>query len=230
MDNVIDIMSKFKTNLDSAIVDLKDKVSEIDKEEEFIASLGDVINYSKSDSSLLPFYDEKILSSVFERVFPLSTTEINKVKAAKYLIESSKSIDKKNFPQYNEAIKDIASINKKLVKFYDKILADDSLRKNKDDLNLKIQNYSAFYDNCTEEGFSRIIDNVDLFEEIVNLCDFSKDEINDLLNIAIKCNLSYLDSQGVIIDEVDDDIAHMKKQNDKFQDDISDLSNLLGDE
>ena len=80
MDSVKDIMSKFKDNLDKIIVDYKNKVSDIEKEEDFIQVLGDLINYSKSDSLLLPFYDETILSRVFERVFPLSNTEINKLK------------------------------------------------------------------------------------------------------------------------------------------------------
>ena len=44
-------------------------------------------------------------------VFPLSTTELNKIKAAKYLIEASKDIDKGHFPQYHDAVKDVESIN-----------------------------------------------------------------------------------------------------------------------
>ena len=59
--------------------------------------------------------------------------------------------------------------------------------------------------------------------------DISKEDINILLNVAIKSNLEYLDSNGVIIDNVED-IDAMKEQNNVIQDKISDLSNLLGDE
>ena len=74
-----------------------------------------------------------------------------------------------------------------------------------------------------------LIDDVDSFEEAINLCDISKEDINILLNVAIKSNLEYLDSNGVIIDNVED-IDAMKEQNNVIQDKISDLSNLLGDE
>ena len=57
----------------------------------------------------------------------------------------------------------------------------------------------------------------------------SKDDINIILNVAIKSNLEYLDSNGILIEDVQD-INDMKEQNNVIQDKISDLSNLLGDE
>ena len=132
MDNV-SVLSKFKLDLEKIISEYKDKVSEIEAEEEFIMTLGDVVNYSKSDCLLLPFYDETILSKVFERVFLLSNSEMNKIKTAKYLIEASKSVDKGNFPQYNDSVKDLEQINSKLSSFYDKLLSNDDLAKDKED-------------------------------------------------------------------------------------------------
>lgn len=229
MDNVKDIMSKFKKDLDKIIVDCKNRVSEIEKEEEFIQILGDLINYSKSDSLLLPFYDETILSRVFERVFPLSATELNKIKAAKYLIEASKDVDKGHFPQYHDAVKDVESINKKINKYYEKLLANDKMKKEKEDLSLKIEQFSKVFVVIGGDKFTGFIDDVDVFEEVINLCDMHKDDINIILNVAIKSNLEYLDSNGVIIEDVED-INDMKEQNNVIQDKISDLSNLLGDE
>lgn len=229
MDNV-SVLSKFKLDLEKIISEYKDKVSEIEAEEEFIMTLGDVVNYSKSDCLLLPFYDETILSKVFERVFPLSNSEMNKIKTAKYLIEASKSVDKGNFPQYNDSVKDLEQINSKLSSFYDKLLSNDDLAKDKEDYSLKIENYSKVYDGIGEDKFNYLIEDVDLFEEIINSCDLSKDEINLILNIAIKCNLEFLDSSGVVVDDSVEEIANMKEQNDKFQDEISDLSNLLGEQ
>ena len=229
MDNVKDIMSKFKKDLDKIIVDYKNRISEIEKEEDFIQVLGDLVNYSKSDSLLLPFYDETILSRVFERVFPLSTTELNKIKAAKYLIEASKDIDKGHFPQYHDAVKDVESINKKVNKYYEKLLSNDKLKTEKDDTSLKIDKFSKVFAVIGEDKFVGFIDDVDAFEEAINLCDMSKDDINIILNVAIKSNLEYLDSNGIIIEDVED-INDMKEQNNVIQDKISDLSNLLGDE
>ena len=229
MDNV-SVLSKFKLDLEKIISEYKDKVSEIEAEEEFIMTLGDVVNYSKSDCLLLPFYDETILSKVFERVFPLSNSEMNKIKTAKYLIEASKSVDKGNFPQSNDSVKDLEQINSKLSSFYDKLLSNDDLAKDKEDYSLKIENYSKVYDGIGEDKFNYLIEDVDLFEEIINSCDLSKDEINLILNIAIKCNLEFLDSSGVVVDDSVEEIANMKEQNDKFQDEISDLSNLLGEQ
>lgn len=229
MDNVMDVMSKFKNGLDSIICDYKDKISEIEKEEDFIMTLGDVVNYSKSDCLLLPFYDETILSRVFERVFPLSNSEFNKIKTAKYLIESSKSIDKSHFPQYNDSVKDVSDINKRLSKFYDKLLSDDKLKSDKEEFSLKIERYSTIYDKILDDSFSSLIDDVPLFHEVIDSCDLSLDEVNVILNVAIKSNLGYLDNSGVIVSD-DVDIIDMKEQNNIFMDEINDLSNLLGDE
>jgi len=228
MDNVMDVLSKFKDNLDSIISDYKEKISEIEKEEEFIVTLGDVVNYCKSDHLLLPFYDETILSRVFERVFPLSNIELNKIKTAKYLIEASKSVDKESFPQYNEAVNDLDGIFKKINKSYNKMLSDESLKKNKEEFSSKIDSYSKIYSIIDTNCFSALIEDVDLFEEIIGACKLSEDEINVLLNVAIKCNLEFLDSAGVLIEEDDTDIKNMKEQNSKFKSEINDLNNLLG--
>ena len=229
MENMTDIMSKFKNNLDNVITDYKNKISDIEKEEEFIVTLGDVVNYSKSDCLLLPFYDETILSRVFERVFPLSESEMSKIKSAKYLFEASKNIDKNNFPQYNDSVKDIESIYDKLSKYYDKLLSDDNLKKSKEDYSNNIEKYSKIFDIILDDKFN-FIDDVDLFEEAINICGLSDDEINVILNVAIRCNLDYLDSNGLIVETEDDDIIGMKEQNNKFQVEIDDLSNLLSDE
>lgn len=228
MENVIEVLSKFRDKLDSIISDYKKKISEIEKEEEFIVTLGDVVNYCKSDHLLLPFYDETILSRVFERVFPLSNTEYNKLKAAKYLIESSKSVDKSHFPQYKGAVKDIDSLCGKLKKYYDKLLSNDDLMKDKEEFNSKVDSYSSIVSNIGENGFNSLIDNVDLFEDAINVCELSMEEVNDILNIAIRNNLEFLDSGGILVEDVDTDIKDMQEQNDKFKNEISDLNNLLG--
>lgn len=229
MDSVVSVLSKFKNNLDSIINDYKSSVSDIEKEEEFIQILGDVVNYSKSDSLLLPFYDETILSRVMERVFPLSTSEKNKIKTAKYLIEASKSVDKSNFLQYNNAVKDLEDINEKLSLYYDNLLSDSDLKSNKDDYLNKIDMYTGILNIIGKDEFLSLISDVDLFEEVINLCKLSDDEINILLNVAIKCNLKYLDSNGVIV-ENNSDIVDLKSDNDKIQEEIRNLSNLLGNE
>ncbi len=228
MVNVIDVMSKFKSNLDSIINDYKNKISDIEKEEDFIITLGDVVNYCKSDSLLLPFYDETILSRVFDRVFSLSNVEFNKIKTAKYIFESSESIDKSHFPQYNNSVNDVQDINDRLSKYYDKLLSDEKLKSNKDDYSLKVESYSKMLNIIGEEKFNGYIDDVNLFEEVINACSLSNDEVNLILNIAIACNLEYLDSSGVFVDN--EDIVSLKEENNKFQDEISDLSNLLVDE
>lgn len=229
MDSVKGVLSKFKNNLDNIINDYKTSVSDIEKEEEFIQTLGDLVNYSKSDSLLLPFYDETILSRVMERVFPLSSSEKNKVKAAKYLIEASKSVDKSNFLQYNNAVKDLESINKKLSDYYNKLLSNTELKSDKENYLTKIDLYTGIFDMIGEDEFLSLISDIDLFEELINLCDLSKDEINVLLNVAIKSNLKYLDSQDIIIDD-NSDIVDLKNENDKMQEEIRNLSNLLGNE
>lgn len=230
MENVLDIFSKFRDSLDDIIVDYKNRLSDIEAEEDFIQLLGDVVNYSKSDYLLLPFYDETILARVFERVFPLSSTELNKVKTLKYLIDSSKSIDVSNFPQYNETADEVKKINDKLEKFYKKLLSDDSLKNNKIEYSDKVDRFSKVFDLIGENGFNSLIDDIDLFEECINECNLDIDDINVILNVAIGDNLKYLDASGVISVDVHEDIADMKKQNDRIQDEISDLSNLLGNE
>lgn len=227
MEDVMDLMSKFKTGLDGIITDNKDKISEIEKEEDFIQVLGDLVNYSKSDYLLLPFYDETLLSRVFERVFPLSNTEINKLKTAKYLIDASKNVDKEHFPQYTAAVNDVKSIDKKINKYYDKLLEDNKLASDKEEAQLNVDKFSGIFDIIGEDKFTGLIDDVDAFEEAINLCKLSDEEVNTLLNVAIKSNLEFLDSNGVFVDNVDSDI---KEENSIFQDKISDLSNLLGDE
>ena len=227
MDNVKDLLSKFKESLDSIIVEYKDKVSDIEKEEDFIQVLSDLINYSKSDKLLLPFYDETILSRVFERVFPLSDTELKKIKTAKYLIDASKNVDTDSFPQYKEAISDVEEIDKKINSFYEKLLANDDLRNEKEEASLKIDKFSKIFDIIGEDKFVGLIEDVDSFAEAVDLCKLSKKDINLLLNVAIKSNLEYLDSNGIVVDNVDNDMAD---ENSIIQDKISDLSNLLGDE
>lgn len=229
MENVTDIMSKFKNNLDNVIVDYKNKISDIEKEEDFIVTLGDLVNYSKSDCLLLPFYDETILSRVFERVFSLSSSEMSKIKSAKYLFEASKSVDKDNFPQYNESVKDVEVIYGKIAKYYDKLMSDDKLKKSKEEFSDNIEKYSKIFDIIFDDKFG-FIEDVDLFEETINLCNLSSSEINLILNFAIRCNLDYLDSNGLIVETDDSDIADMKEQNNKFQVEIDDLSNLLSDE
>ena len=225
MDNVIDVLSKFRDNLDSLIVDFKKKINDIENEESFIMTLGDVVNYSKSDCLLLPFYDEAILSRVFERVFPLSNSEFNKVKTAKYLIESSKSIDKSHFPQYNDSVRDLEEINKRLSKFYDRLLSDDKLKVEKEEFGLKIDRYSSILDLIGDDCFNGLIGDIDLFHEVIDACGLSLEEVSLILNVAIKSNLSFLDSNGVVVSNDD-----MKEQGNVFMNEISDLSNLLGDE
>lgn len=227
MDSVKDILSKFKDNLDKIIVDYKNKVSDIEKEEDFIQVLGDLVNYSKSDSLLLPFYDETILSRVFERVFPLSNTEINKLKAAKYLIDASKNIDKGHFPQYNECVKDVEDINKKVNKYYEKLLSNDELKIDKEEYNSKITSLSYIFDIIGDDKFIGLIEDVDSFEEAIKMCKLDDEEVNVILNVAIKSNLEFLDSNGVVIDNIDSD---MMQENSIIQDKISDLSNLLENE
>lgn len=230
MDSVKSALSKLKKNLDSIINDYKNSVSEIEKEEEFIQVLGDVVNYSKSDCLLLPFYDETILSRVFEKVFPLSSSELKKIKTAKYLIEASKSVDKSNFLQYNNSVQDLEEINNKLSSTYEELLSDEHLKNDKENYSNKISLFSGLLDIIGDDEFSALISDIDLFEEAINLCKFKDEEINTLLNVAIKSNLKYLDSNGIISEDVHSDIADMKNENDKMQEEIKNLSNLLGNE
>ena len=119
---------------------------------------------------------------------------------------------------------------KKNISDIDKLLSDDKLKKDKEEFESKVDSYSKLFEIIDEEKFNGLIEDVDVFEEAIDKCKLSKDEISLILNIAIKCNLEFLDSSGMVVDDVDDDINNMKEQNNKIQDQISDLSNLLGDE
>lgn len=229
MDSVTNVLSKFKNSLDSIINDYKEKVSEIEKEEEFKEMLGDIVNYSKSDCLLLPFYDETMLSKALERIFPLSSTEKNKIKTAKYLIEASKDVDKEQFPQYNTAVKELNEINKKISDYYEKLLTDDKSKSEKETLLNQINLYTELYEKINDEEFTSIIDNTDIFKEAVETSKLSNEEISILLNIAIKSNLKYLDASGIVTND-NNDIISMKNENDKMQEEIKDLSSLLGKE
>ncbi len=226
MDSVRGVLSKLKRGLDSVIDEYKKSVSDIEKEEDFIQILGDVVNYSKSDCLLLPFYDETILSRVFDRLFP-SSSYMKKLKTARYLIDASKSVDKSNFLQYNNAVKDLEEINGKLIKIYDEMLSNDKLKTDKENYLNKINLYSDFAVTISDDEFTAIISDIDLFQEMVELCNFKDEELNILLSCAIKCNLKFLDSNGVITTEVHSDIADMKSDNDKMQEEINNLSDLL---
>lgn len=227
MESEIIVLSKFKENLGKVIEEYKNNIVEIEKEEDFIRTLGDLINYCKSDVMLLPFYDITILSRVFERIFPLSKTEINKINSAKYLIEASSNIDKNNFLQYNNAIKDVNKINDKINEFYENLMKDNNLINEKDNYNVLIEKYSKIYSTIDEHSFNDLIDDIDLFQEIVYLCSLNDDEINLLLDIAIKNNLEFLNNNGILTTEVDEDILNMKDSNNKVQEAINDLNNLL---
>lgn len=226
MDSVRGVLSKLKRGLDSVIDEYKKSVSDIEKEEDFIQILGDVVNYSKSDCLLLPFYDETILSRVFDRLFP-SSSYMKKLKTARYLIDASKSVDKSNFLQYNNSVKDLEEINGKLIKIYDEMLSNDKLKTDKENYLNKINLYSDFVVTISDDEFTAIISDIDLFQEMVELCNFKDEELNILLSCAIKCNLKFLDSNGVITTEVHSDIADMKSDNDKMQEEINNLSDLL---
>lgn len=227
MESETIVLSKFKENLGKVIEEYKNNIVEIEKEEDFIRTLGDLINYCKSDVMLLPFYDITILSRVFERIFPLSKTEINKINSAKYLIEASSNIDKNNFLQYNNAIEDVNKINDKINEFYENLMKDNNLINEKDNYNLLIEKYSKIYSIIDEYSFNDLIDDIDLFQEIVYLCSLNDDEINLLLDIAIKNNLEFLNNNGILTTEVDEDILNMKDSNYKVQEAINDLNNLL---
>lgn len=229
MDSVRGVLSKLKRGLDTIIDEYKKSVSDIQGEEDFIQVLGDVVNYSKSDYLLLPFYDETILSKVLERLFP-SSSYMKKIKTAKYLIDASKSVDRDNFLQYNNAIKEVEDINSKLIKNYDELLSDDKLKTDKENYLNKIEAYSSFSEIIGDDEFTALISDIDLFEEIVDLCKFKDEELSVLLSCAIKSNIKYLDNNGIISEEVHSDIADMKSENDKIQEEIKNLSDLLVEE
>ncbi len=229
MDSVRSVLSKLKKNLDDVIDEYKKTVSDIESEEEFVQILGDVVNYSKSDCLLLPFYDETILSRVFERLYP-SNSYMKKMKTARYLIDASKSVDKNNFLQYNNIVKELEEINNNLVKKYDEMLSNDKLKSDKENYMSKIDSYSSFSSSIGEEDFTSLISDIDLFQEIIELCNLKDKELNVLLSCAIKSNLKFLDNDGIISEEVHSDIVDMKNENDKMQEEIKNLSSLLGEE
>lgn len=227
MESVMSVLSKFKTNLGNIINNYRDKIVEIEKEEEFINVLGDLVNYSKSDCLLLPFYDITILSRVFERVFPLSNNEIGKIKTAKYLIEASRDIDRSQFLQYNNAVQDLSVINNKIIDYYNGLLLNNNLSNEKENYSILIDKYTKIFDIIGEEEFIGLIDDIDLFHDVVMISNLSIEEIDLILDVAIKDNLRFLDNTGVISTEVDDEILIMKEKNNKMQEAINDLSNLL---
>ena len=229
MNSVSDILSSLRDKLNNVISEYNDSISKIEEDEKFIQVLGDVVNYCKSDCLLLPFYDESILNDVIDHIFP-SGNEIKKIKTAKYLIEASKSVDKEKFLQYNDSVKDLEKICKKLNSEYEKKLSDEKLNNDKENFNNKISEYTSFLNIVGDDEFSGLISDIDLFQEIVELCKFSDEEIDSLLSLAIKCNLKYLDDNGIIVDDVHSDIVDMKNENDKMQEEIKNLSDLLGNE
>ena len=225
MDNVKDILSSFKSKLNDIILDYKNKVSEIEQEEAFNVVLSDFVNYCKSDILLLPFYDESILSNIFEKVFGSTDEEFSKIKTAKYLIEACKSIDKSNFSQYNDAIDGIEEMYNSIKSFYEKRLHDSSLASNKEKYSKYIDDYSIVYDLIGDDKFNSLIEDVDLFERAIDDCELSLEDISVLLSTAIVSNLSYLDGNGVVSVNNDNFI-----DNSLLESNIQDLSNLLGEQ
>lgn len=226
MESVIGVLSKFKNNLNNIINDYRFKIEEIEKEEEFIRTLGDLVNYSKNDFLLLPFYDMDILDVVFNRIFTFSSNEMNKVKTAKYLIEASKNVDKSQFLQYNNAVNDLEKINNQIIDYYNDLLSNNSLAIDKENYNSLINKYALIVNNIGDDCFNGLIDDVDLFHDIIMEANLSIDDINLILDVAIRDNLKYLDDTGIICTD-DTDIINMKKMNSEMQEAINDLSNLL---
>lgn len=227
MNNVVDVFSILKDSLNNIITKFNNKIVEIEKEEEFFCMLSDLVNYSKSDFTLLPFYDGTILSRIFDRVFPFSQTELNKIKAAKYLIDASRNVDTSHFLQYNNALKDIEIINNKIVGYYEKLLSNSNFSSEKDNYNNLIDKYLSILNIIGDDCFISLIDDIDLFEEVIMSLDLSIDEVDIILDIAIRDNLKFLNDTGVFVENEDDDIINMKQKNSEMQDAINDLSNLL---
>lgn len=227
MESVINVLSKFKSNLENLIEEYNNKIEFINGEEEFLQILGDLVNYSKSDSLLLPFYDTTILSRIFERIFPLSSNELNKIKTAKYLIEASNNVDKSQFLQYNNSVKEVEKINNKICEYYDDMLNSNDFNGDRDNYNNIISKYTSVYELIGEDCFNDLINDIDLFQEVIEKCELSLDEINIVLDVAIKDNLKFLDNNGVISTDISDDIVNLKEENNAMQDAINDLSNLL---
>ena len=107
------------------------------------------------------------------------------------------------------------------------MLSNDKLKTDKENYLNKINLYSDFAVTISDDEFTAIISDIDLFQEIVELCNLKDEELNILLSCAIKCNLKFLDSNGVIATEVHSDIADMKSDNNKIQEEINNLSDLL---
>lgn len=209
MDNVM-LLSKFKSGLGDIINDFNDKIVDVEKKEEFLQVLSDLVNYSKSDALLLPFYDENLLSDVFKVVFPIFSSHMNKLKVAKYLIESSEGVDKEHFPQYNDAVKDLNDINNDLIKYYEDLVSNNSYASDKENYNVMISKYTSILDLIGEDSFTSLIDDIDLFHDSLYECNFSSEEINKILNIAIISNLNYLNDNGVL--DVQEDVDNTLKE------------------
>lgn len=223
MNNVRDVLSKFKDNLDGIITNYRVKVSDIEKEEDFNRVLSDFINYCESDVLLLPFYDETLLGRIFDRVFSDSLDEIKKVKTAKYLIDASKSVDTSNFPQYNDSVSKIKSIFKSIDSFYRDRVENSTFASDKENYNSIISSYSVIFDLIGIDGFNGLIEDIDLFERVINDCDLQSSDINEILSVAIVSNLGYLDRSGVVdVNDVSD--------NSLLESNINSLSNMLGEQ
>ncbi|MBP3920191.1 MAG: hypothetical protein J6D28_01355 [Bacilli bacterium] len=197
MDNVI-LLSKLKNNLGNIISDYKNKINEIEEKEKFLQILSDLVNYSKSDVLLFPFYDENILEQILEVVFPVFNSTLNKIKTAKYLIESSKNVDRQHFPQYNNIIKELEQINNDIIKYYENIITTNNYATEKEQYSQTIEKYTTIDALIGEEKFIGLIENIDLFHEIIYQCKLDNNEINKILNIAIENNLNYLNENGIL--------------------------------
>ena len=106
-------------------------------------------------------------------------------------------------------------------------MSNDELKSDKEEYNSKITSLSYIFDIIGDDKFIGLIEDVDSFQETINMCKLDAEEVNVILNVAIKSNLEFLDSNGVVIDNIDSD---MMQENSIIQDKISDLSNLLGNE
>ena len=224
MSNVNDILASFKSSLYNIISDYKDKVIEIEQEEEFNVVLSDFVNYCESDILLLPFYDVSILEKIFERVFDSVDDEFSKIKTARYLIEASKSVDKSHFSQYNDAVDSIKDMYSTIRDFYEKRLHDSSLASDREEYSSIINDYSIIYGLIGDDMFNALIEDVDLFERAINGCELSLEDVSVLLSTAIVSNLAYLDGNGVV--SINNEYFI---DNSLLESNIQDLNNLLGE-
>lgn len=225
MSNVNDILASFKSSLYNIISDYKDKVIEIEQEEEFNVVLSDFVNYCESDILLLPFYDVSILEKIFERVFDSVDDEFSKIKTARYLIEASKSVDKSHFSQYNDAVDSIKDMYSTIRDFYEKRLHDSSLASDREEYSSIINDYSIIYGLIGDDMFNALIEDVDLFERAINGCELSLEDVSVLLSTAIVSNLAYLDGNGVV--SINNEYFI---DNSLLESNIQDLNNLLGEQ